>query len=158
MPRSSPPSACMSTAAPTDAKELRMELCERIKGLTKKLRSEHDEYEQAAQSWTEEAAEKKRDARKAREGTLHEIEQLLAQDDEGDRVAHLQRLPFARKLAELEIWVERRPAVQDRRKNTPVSEVVSIGPIAVAPAAPEREPARRQEPQPRACPSPSSDQ
>ena len=122
---------------PLEARELRGDLREPLEELVHRLRSEHDEYERAAQSWTEEAAEKKRDARKAREGTLHEIEQLLAREAEADRLAHLGRLPFARKVAELESWVEHRPAA---RESMPVSEIISVAAVVAAHAAPERSP------------------
>jgi hypothetical protein len=46
---------------------------EEITRLTARLRSEHDEYESAAQSWSPEAGEKKKELRKARADTLVEI-------------------------------------------------------------------------------------
>src|SRR5215472_14448588 len=124
MPRSSPPLSTMPT--PMLAHALRGDVREQLEELVVRLRSEHNQYEKAAQSWTEQAAENKRDARKAREGTLHEIEQLLAHEGEGDGLAHLDRLPFARKLVELETWIETKPAAQERR---PISEVVSVAAV-----------------------------
>ena len=115
MSLSSPPLARVASAPSAGSQELRPALHERIAELTIRLRSEHDRYERAAQSWTDEAAEDKRQARKAREVTLHEIEALLTHNGEVDRLARLERLPFARKLPELEAWIEVRPAVQEER-------------------------------------------
>jgi hypothetical protein len=164
--------AYVINAAPVRVQEPPPAVRERIAELTKRLRSEHDEYERAAQSWTPEAAEKKRDARKAREGTLHEIEQLLARDGADEASAHLARLPFARKLAELEAWAQPRPATQEKRsvpaeprrassraplqaftssgprEKDPVSEIVSVSAVIAAVRVPEPEQQQEPEPQP----------
>ena len=146
------------------APELRPALRERIADLTRRLRGAHDEYEQAAQSWAQGAAERKRDARKAREETLGEIENLLAREGEGDRLAGLKRLPFAQKFIELEALIGGEPAVQEaspgaseaRRAAIPampaeshesarVSEVVDAEAVVAAAAGPEQAPVREPE-------------
>jgi hypothetical protein len=104
MTQTTPPPALAhgeTSARGRDGRPLR----ERVEELTKRLRAEHDEFERAAQSWTPEAEEKKKEARKARETTLKEIQDLLASEGEGERATRIERLPFARKLIELEAWV-----------------------------------------------------
>jgi hypothetical protein len=96
--------ASASSPAPASAadQERRAREIAAIAELTRRLRTEHDEYESAAQSWTSEAGERKREVRKAREGTLREIEAALLSAGMGDRAAKIEKLPFALKLAELE--------------------------------------------------------
>jgi len=79
---------------------------ERIAELTTRLRREHYEFELAAQGWTAEADEKKRTLRKARSQTLLDIQVVLARLGEVDRLAEIERLPFERKLAHLESFLE----------------------------------------------------
>jgi hypothetical protein len=79
---------------------------ERIAELTTRLRREHYEYELAAQGWTREADEKKRELRRARGQTLLDITVMLARLGEVDRLKEIERLPFERKLAHLESFLE----------------------------------------------------
>jgi hypothetical protein len=79
---------------------------ERIAQLTTRLRHEHYEYELAAQGWTPEADEKKRALRAARAQTLLDIQVVLARLGEVDRLKEIERLPFERKLAHLESFLE----------------------------------------------------
>jgi hypothetical protein len=109
MSKSSPPLAFVWSAPPVRAHGLHPALRERIEVLARRLRDAHDAYEQAARSWTQDAADKKRGARKVREDTLRELENLLAREGDGERLASLQRLPFAAKLVELEAWVGGEP-------------------------------------------------
>jgi hypothetical protein len=132
MSLSSPPLARVASPPSMGPPELSPALHERIVELVTRLRSENARYERAAQSWTDEAVEEKRQARKAREGTLHEIEELLAHSGEVDRLARLERLPCARKLAELEAWIEARPAVQEQRPPA-APEERRVAPPAAAP-------------------------
>jgi hypothetical protein len=167
MPRSSPPLARVPSAPPLREREQRPALRERLAKLTRTLKREHDEYEQAAQAWTPEAEEKKRDARKAREETLHAIEELLEREGEGDRLARLERLPFAAKLVELEAWiVAPAPSVEHRREvvppppraSAPVSAVVSVAAVvATIPAIAATKPARAAPPPVPKVPSPIPD-
>jgi hypothetical protein len=79
---------------------------ERIAQLTTRLRHEHYEYELASQGWTPEADEKKRALRAARAQTLLDIQVVLARLGEVDRLKEIERLPFERKLAHLESFLE----------------------------------------------------
>jgi len=79
---------------------------ERIAELTLRLRGEHDAYERASESWSRDAAEKKKELRKAREQTLLDIQVELARLGEVERLGQLERLPFAAKLAQLESFLE----------------------------------------------------
>jgi hypothetical protein len=79
---------------------------EEIAQLTARLRSEHEEYESASQSWSPEAEGKKRELRKARADTLVEIATALAWLGEVERVHEIERLPFEQKLVRLEAFLE----------------------------------------------------
>ena len=79
---------------------------ERVAELTARLRSEHDEYERAAQSWTREADEKRKALRKARAQTLLDLQVVLARLGEVERLKELERLPFERKVVHLESFLE----------------------------------------------------
>jgi hypothetical protein len=79
---------------------------ERIAELTARLRREHAAFEQASRSWTREAAEQKKELRKARAQTLLDIQVVLARLGEVDRLKDIERLPFERKLAQLESFLE----------------------------------------------------
>jgi hypothetical protein len=79
---------------------------EKIAELTARLRSEHVAFESAAQGWTREADEKKKELRKARAQTLLDIQVVLARLGEVDRLKEIERLPFERKLAHLEAFLD----------------------------------------------------
>jgi hypothetical protein len=79
---------------------------ERIGELTRLLRTQHEEYERASQSWSREAGEAKKDLRKARAQTMLDIQVELARLGEVDRIAALDKLPFDAKLAALEAFLE----------------------------------------------------
>jgi hypothetical protein len=79
---------------------------EEIAQLTARLRSEHNDYESASQSWSPEAEEKKKGLRKARADTLVEIGAALARLGEVERLQEIERLPFEQKLARLEAFLE----------------------------------------------------
>jgi hypothetical protein len=79
---------------------------ERVAELTARLRREHDDYEQAAQAWTKEADEKRKELRKARAQTLLDIQVVLARLGEVERLKEIERLPFERKVAHLESFLE----------------------------------------------------
>ncbi len=79
---------------------------ERIAALTSRLRHEHAAYETAAQSWSPEANEKKKELRKARARTLLDIQVELARLGEVERLARLSPLPFEAKLTQLEAFLE----------------------------------------------------
>src|SRR5215472_12607568 len=95
---------------------------EEIARLTARLRSAHEEYESASESWSPEAEGKKRELRKARADTLVEIAAALAWLGEVERVQEIERLPFEQKLARLEAFLEdlqRASAAPSQKANTP---------------------------------------
>jgi hypothetical protein len=79
---------------------------ERVAELTAQLRREHDEYEHAGQSWSKEAEEKRKALRKSRAQTLLDIQVVLARLGEVERLKEIERLPFERKVAHLESFLE----------------------------------------------------
>ena len=79
---------------------------EEIARLTARLRSEHDEYESASQSWSPEAGEKKKELRKARADTWVEIGAALTWLGEVDLYREIERLPFEQKLGQLDAFLE----------------------------------------------------
>src|SRR5580704_9686612 len=79
---------------------------ERIAELTARLRRECDDYERAADSWSRGSGDQKKELRKVREQTLLDIQVALARLGEVDRLAQLERLPFEKKLAHLESFLE----------------------------------------------------
>jgi DNA repair protein RadA len=79
---------------------------ERVAELTAQLRREHDEYERVAQLWTKEADEKRKELRKSRAQTLLDIQVVLARLGEVERLKEIERLPFERKVAHLESFLE----------------------------------------------------
>lgn len=79
---------------------------ERVARLTARLRREHDEHERASQSWTKDAEEQRKDLRKARAQTMLDIQVVLARLGEVERLKEIERLPFERKVAHLESFLE----------------------------------------------------
>jgi hypothetical protein len=79
---------------------------EKVAQLLARLRQEHADYEAAAQGWTRAAEEKKKELRKVRAQTLLDIQVVLARLGEVDRLKDIERLPFERKLAHLEAFLE----------------------------------------------------
>jgi hypothetical protein len=79
---------------------------ERLAELTARLRKEHDGHEQAAESWSADAADRKKELRKARAQTLLDIQVLLARLGEVERLAEIERLPFGKKVERLEAFLE----------------------------------------------------
>jgi hypothetical protein len=107
MSLSSPPPDFADRKPPTSGQGVRASRGrEEIAQLTARLRSEHNEYESASQSWSPEAEEKKRELRKARADTLVEIGAALAWLGEVERLKEIERLPFEQKLARLEAFLE----------------------------------------------------
>jgi hypothetical protein len=79
---------------------------ERISELAARLRSEHERYEKAGQTWSPGAADEKKALRKARAQTLLDIQVELARLGEVERLAELERLPFEAKLAHIESFLD----------------------------------------------------
>ncbi len=79
---------------------------DRIAALTARLRMEHAAFESASRGWSPEDQERKKTSRAARAKTLLDIQVILARLGEVDRLKEIDRLPFERKLAHLESFLE----------------------------------------------------
>ncbi|HEX8795950.1 MAG TPA: hypothetical protein VF765_33605 [Polyangiaceae bacterium] len=79
---------------------------ERIAALTARLRMEHAAFESASRGWSDEDRERKKTSREARARTMLDIQVVLARLGEVDRLKEMERLPFERKLAYLETFLE----------------------------------------------------
>ncbi len=78
---------------------------DRLAQLAKRLRHQHDEFEKAAASWADDAAAKKKSMREARAATLLEVNVVLARLGEVERLKTFERLPFEKKVEELEAYL-----------------------------------------------------
>jgi hypothetical protein len=78
---------------------------EQLAQLIARLRTEHDEHERVAESWTDEAKLRKRELRDARARTVLEIQLVLARLGEVEWLREIERLPFERKLVRLEAFL-----------------------------------------------------
>lgn len=78
----------------------------RLAELAARLREEHREYERAAAAWSREAAARKKQLRQARQQTVLEIRVLLARLGETGLLRDLEPLPFERKAAQIEAFLE----------------------------------------------------
>jgi hypothetical protein len=78
--------------------------CERIQELAQGLREVHERFESLAHAWGDQAHEEKKRARRMRTELLLSVKVLLARLGEVDRIAALERLPFARKIEHLEAF------------------------------------------------------
>jgi hypothetical protein len=79
---------------------------DRIAKLTARLRMEHDAFESAARGWSPEDQERKKTSREARSRTLLDIQVVLARLGEVERLKEIEKLPFEKKLAHLESFLE----------------------------------------------------
>jgi hypothetical protein len=79
---------------------------DRIAKLTARLRMEHDAFESASRGWSPEDQERKKTSREARARTLLDIQVVLARLGEVDRLKEIEKLPFEKKLAHLESFLE----------------------------------------------------
>jgi hypothetical protein len=79
---------------------------DRIAKLTARLRMEHDAFESAARGWSREDQERKKTSREARARTLLDIQVVLARLGEVERLKEIEKLPFEKKLAHLESFLE----------------------------------------------------
>jgi hypothetical protein len=77
----------------------------RLRALVESLRARNDEFEKTAEKWSESAIAAKRKIRVERARVLHEIVVTLARLGETDRIGALDRLPYARKINELNQYV-----------------------------------------------------
>ena len=79
----------------------------KIATLVVQLRTENEEFARAAASWTTDAVQRKKDVLLARTQTMLAIDLQLARLGEIALVRELERLPFARKLMQLEAFLPR---------------------------------------------------
>jgi hypothetical protein len=79
---------------------------DRVAQLTARLKQQHEGFQRASTGWSEESGARKKELRGARDRTLLEIQVVLARLGEVERLAELERLPFERKLANLEAFLE----------------------------------------------------
>jgi hypothetical protein len=138
MSLSSPPPRFADVEPPTSGRRLRaLRGREEIGRLTVRLRSEHDEYESASASWSPEAAEKKKELRKARADTLVEIGAALTWLGEVELFREIERLPFEQKLEQLEAFLEDTPggSTAPSREGSPPPDAI---PQAIPPSVEER--------------------
>jgi hypothetical protein len=77
----------------------------RLRALVDSLRTRNEEFEKMAEKWSESAIAAKRRLRVERARVLHEIVVTLARLGEVQRIAVLDRLPYARKINELNQYV-----------------------------------------------------
>jgi len=79
---------------------------ERLAQLVKRLRHQHDEFEKASNGWGADADKMKKTMREARAATLLDVNVILARLGEVDRLKTLERLPFGKKVEDLELFLE----------------------------------------------------
>ncbi len=79
---------------------------DRISKLTARLRMEHDAFVSASRGWSPEDQERKKTSREARSRTLLDIQVVRARLGEVERLKEIEKLPFEKKLAHLESFLE----------------------------------------------------
>jgi hypothetical protein len=79
---------------------------QRIADLTSRLRREHGDYESASRSWSHEARSAKKELRSARARTMLDIRVELARMGEVEWLAHIERLPFERRIEQLDLFLD----------------------------------------------------
>jgi hypothetical protein len=98
------------------ADSTRMAERKRLGELAAELRSLHREFERAASGWSDDERADKKKFRQARAEALLQVKVLLARLGEVDRLGLIERLPFVRKLDELEAYLR-----EAKPKEAPVS-------------------------------------
>jgi len=83
-----------------------------LDGLTRQLGEQHQAFEASRRGWSREDQENKRRFQRKREETLARVIIELAELGELPLIAQLEKLPFERKLAELERFLD--PVQSDR--------------------------------------------
>jgi hypothetical protein len=74
--------------------------------LASELRDLHRQFETVESAWSEDGHAKKKHLRQARSVALLQVKVLLARLGEVDRLATLERLPFERKIEQLEGYLQ----------------------------------------------------
>ena len=87
--------------------------------LTRRLRQQNEAFEASRQGWSRQDQDAKRRAQRAREQTLAQASIVLAQLGELALIDQLEKLPFERKLSELERFLD--VAQNDRQRYSQAS-------------------------------------
>jgi hypothetical protein len=74
--------------------------------LATELRELHQQFESVSSAWSDDGHAKKKHLRQARSVALLQVKVLLARLGEVDRLAQLERLPFERKIEQLEGYLQ----------------------------------------------------
>ena len=77
-----------------------------LTSLTAQLRKQHVAFEEAAAAWSRDAIARKKELRRTRTTTLQQIQVSLARLGEVDRIGDLEKLPFGRKIEQIERYLE----------------------------------------------------
>lgn len=93
----------MMSASPSDARAAERE---KLATLTGQLKTHHEAYEAAAGAWSADAKARKRDGFRAREDKWLEISVLLARFGEVDRLAGIEKVPFAQRIGQLADYLD----------------------------------------------------
>jgi len=80
--------------------------------LARELRELHEQFESIASAWSDDGHAKKKHLRHARAVALLQVKVLLARLGEVDRLAQLERLPFERKIEQLEGYLQEASGVK----------------------------------------------
>ncbi len=93
----------LKSSSPQDARAAERE---KLATLTTTLKHHHCAYDEAQNGWGPEAMARKRDHFRAREETWLEISVLLARFGEVDRLQGIEKVPFAKRIAQLMDYLE----------------------------------------------------
>jgi hypothetical protein len=74
--------------------------------LANELRDLHQQFESVSSAWSDDGHARKKQLRQARSVALLQVKVLLARLGEVDRLAQLERLPFERKIEQLEGYLQ----------------------------------------------------
>jgi hypothetical protein len=78
---------------------------QRLGEVAAEMRQLHAQFELAASDWSDDAHARKKQLRQARAETLLQVKVLLARLGEVDRLGELERLPFERKIEQIEVYL-----------------------------------------------------
>jgi hypothetical protein len=78
---------------------------QRLGEVAQEMRELHREFELAASDWSEDAHARKKELRHARSEALLQVKVLLARLGEVDRLGELERVPFERKIEQIEEYL-----------------------------------------------------
>jgi len=90
----------------TSPQDARASEREKLAALSERLKEHHEAYEAAARGWSAEDKAKKRDSFRAREETWLAISVLLARFGEVERLAGIEKIPFAARISQLADYLE----------------------------------------------------